>query len=188
MPENIKKSLLEDKGQLWDYVIFWSDCIDFGMGYGDLREDKKLDKFGVQLLNAGYEELSSATSLLLEHRPNMRAIMNCRMATEMFLKSFISLKRGLSKQEAKQLGHNLSDLMDSFSEISGYTHWKEAKSILSVFPDIHERYEQKNIDRKRLAEAYCIAQSFGVLIIRGFTDRNTLKQVMPSNQQKKTDA
>ena len=182
MPENIKNNLLKDKKQLWDYLIFWADCIDLGMGYGDLRDDKKLDQFGIQLLNAGYEELSSATSLLLEHRPNMRAIMNCRMATEIFLKSFISLKTGLSDREAKKLGHNLFKLMDAFIESSGYKHWEKTKSILSIFPDVHERYEQQNIERHRLAEAYCFAQSFGVLIIREFTDRNTLKQVMPSNK------
>lgn len=182
MPENIKESLLEDKKKLWDYVIFWADCIDLGMGYGDLRDDKKLDQFGIQLLNAGYEELSSATSLLLEHRPNMRAIMNCRMATEMFLKSFIGLKRGLPDKEAKKLGHNLTKLMDAFIECSGYKHWEKTKPILAVFPDIHERYEQQNIERQRLAEAYCFAQSIGVLIVREFTDRNTLKQVIPSNK------
>jgi hypothetical protein len=182
MPKSIKDSLIANKKRLSDYVIYWADCIDFGMGYGDLRDDKNLDPFGVDLLNAGYEELSSATSLMLEHRLNTRAILNCRMATEMFLKSFISLKISLSDKEARKAGHNLNTLMDKFIECSGYKHLEKIKPGLSVFPEVNERYKEQKIDRKQLFEAYCFAQSIGVLIIREFTDRNTLTQVLAFNK------
>jgi len=157
MPEQIKSSLMSDKKNLWEYVI--------------------------QFLKAGYEELSSATSLLLEHRLNQRAIMNCRMATEMLFKSFICLKQGLSEKEAKKLGHNLKKLLGKFIECSGYEHLKVLEKSLHVFPEIHERYNEQNTKKPELFEGYIFAQSIGALIAREFTDRNTLQHIMPSNKQ-----
>ncbi|WP_283789740.1 hypothetical protein QNI23_004420 [Bermanella sp. WJH001] len=181
MPSNTKASLTKNNKTLWDYVIYWADCIDFGYAYDDLRKSKEFDTFGINLLNAGYEELSSATSLLLESRPNKRAIMNCRMATEMLLKSFICLKEGLSETQAKKLGHDLSKLLDKFIDCSGYDHLKKIKPLLSVFPSIHERYSEQTATHAKIFDAYCFAQSIGALIAREFTDRDTLSQIMPSN-------
>ena len=179
MPEQIKSSLASDKRNLWEYVYFWADCIDFGYAFDDLIKSKSHDEFGIQFLKAGYEELSSATSLLLEHRHNQRAILNCRMATEMLFKSFICLKKGLSEQEAKKLGHNLHKLLDKFIECSGYDHLKILEKSLHVFPEIHERYNEQNTKKSELFEGYIFAQSIGALIAREFTDRNTLRHIMP---------
>jgi len=183
MPEQIKSSLMSDKKNLWEYVYFWADCIDFGYACDDLIKTKSHDEFGIQFLKAGYEELSSATSLLLEHRLNQRAIMNCRMATEMLFKSFICLKQGLSEKEAKKLGHNLKKLLGKFIECSGYEHLKVLEKSLHVFPEIHERYNEQNTKKPELFEGYIFAQSIGALIAREFTDRNTLQHIMPSNKQ-----
>ncbi|MBU1056497.1 MAG: hypothetical protein KKC46_22105 [Proteobacteria bacterium] len=182
MPQKIKDNLYGNRKAIWDYIIFWADCIDFGYAYDDLYKDKNHDTFGRQLLCAGYEELSSATTLLLEHRPNKRAIMNCRMATEMLLKCFIALKDGLTETQAKKLGHNLENIFVNFLEVSGYQHLAEIKNLLRVFPDIHERYKAQEADNLSLFNGYCFAQSIGALIARAFTDRNTLPQVMPSNK------
>ena len=183
MPPQIKSSLMKDNRKIWDYVIFWADCVDFGYAYGDLYQSKSHNSFGIQLLHAGYEELASATALLLEHRPNKRATMNCRMATEMLFKSFICLKRGLSEKEAKDLGHNLNRLLSEFIECSGYKHLVALKKLLVVFPEVHERYKEQSAKNSDLFDAYCFAQSIGALLAREFTDRNTLPQVMPSNNK-----
>ncbi len=182
MPPSIKSSLSENRKAIWDYVIFWADCVDFGYAYDDLYRNKNHNDFGRQLLNAGYEELSSAASLLLEHRPNNRAIINCRMATEMLLKSFLALKDGLTESEAKKLGHNLERIFDRLLDDPKYQHLIEIKGLLRVFPSIHERYKSQELDNVSLFMGYSFAQSIGALIARAFTDRNTLPQIMPSNK------
>ncbi len=187
MPEKIKNSLANDKKAIWNYVIFWADCIDFGYAYDDLYKDKSCDAFGRQLLNAGYEELSSGTTLLLEDRPNKRAILNCRMATEMLLKCFIAFKVGMSEKQAKGIGHDLKKLFNRFLDVSGYYNLSKIKRMLQVFPDIHERYKAQNVNNASLFEGYCFAQSIGALIARAFTDRNTLPQIMPSNKANTAD-
>ncbi len=182
MSEEMKNEIMSQQKQAWDYVVFWANCIDYGMGIDDLRKTSGLNEFGIQLLMSGDQELRAATSILNQHRPDPRAILNCRMASEIFLKSFIALKVGLTEKQAKLIGHDLNKGLDKFIEVSGFDHWEQVRSTLSVFPEIHERYKEQDITSKILWDGYSFAQSIGAVIIREYTDRNTLEQVMASNR------
>lgn len=127
------------------------------------------------------QELRAATSILSQHRPDPRAILNCRMALEMYFKSYIALKTGLSQSQAKSIGHDLNKGLDRFIEVSGLNDWAKTRGLLTVFPEIHERYKEQDITLKRIWDGYSFAHSLGAVIIREFTDRNTLEQVMASN-------
>lgn len=181
MSEDMKNEMMSQRKQAWDYVAFWADCVDYGMGIDDLRKTLGLNEFGVQLLLSGDQELRAATSILKQHRPDPRAILNCRMATEIFLKSFVALKVGLTEKQAKAIGHNLHKGLDKFIEVSGFDHWEKVRSTLSVFPEINERYKGQDITSDFLWDGYSFAQSIGTVIIREYTDRNTLEQIMASN-------
>ena len=182
MPENIKNEIMSDPKQAWDYVAFWADCVDYGLGLDDLRNTSGLDNYGMQLLMSGDQELRAATSILNQHRPDSRAILICRMAVEMFIKSYIALKEGLTEKQAKSIGHDLNKGLDKFIEASGYDHWEAVRGKLSVFPAIHERYKEQEISLNQLWDGFAIAQSIGSVIIREHTGRNTLEQVMASNK------
>ena len=151
------------------------------MGIDDLRKMQGLNEFGLQLLMSADQELRSATSILSQHRPDPRAILNCRMALEIFFKSYVALKNGLTQSEAKAIGHNLNKGLDKFIEASGLDDWESKRQLLSIFPDIHERYQEQDITFQRLWDGYSLAHSVGAVIIREFTDRNTIQQVMASN-------
>ncbi|ELK8328151.1 hypothetical protein RZY45_001857 [Vibrio vulnificus] len=181
MPNGIKQEMMADHRQSWDYVIYWADCLDYGMGVDDLRKMQGLNEFGLQLLMSADQELRSATSILSQHRPDPRAILNCRMALEIFFKSYVALKNGLTQSEAKAIGHNLNKGLDKFIEASGFDDWESTRQLLSVFPDIHERYKEQDITFRKLWDGYSLAHSLGAVIIREFTDRNTIQQVMASS-------
>lgn len=181
MPDGIKQEMLTDRRQAWNYAIYWADCVDYRMGIDDLRKTQGLNEFGAQLLLSADQELRASTAILSQHRPDPRAILNCRMALEMFFKSYIALKNGLSENQATAIGHNLNKGLDKFIEGSGLNHWEKTKYPLSVFPEIHERYKKQDINFQRLWDGYSLAHSVGTVIIREFTNRNTIKQVMTSN-------
>ncbi|MBM9616706.1 hypothetical protein JWJ90_20800 [Desulfobulbus rhabdoformis] len=181
MPNGIKQEMMADHRGAWEYVIYWADCLDYGMGIDDLRKTQGLDEFGYQLLMSADQELRAATSILSQHRPDPRAILNCRMALEIFFKSYVALKNGLTQSEAKAIGHNLNKGVDRFIEASGLNDWERTRQLLSVFPEIHERYKEQDITFQRLWDGYSLAHSVGAVIVREFTDRNTLQRVMASN-------
>lgn len=182
MPEDLKKKMMADQMQAWDYATFWADCLDYGMGIDDLRKMPGLNEFGTQLLMSADQELRAAASILSQHCPDSRAILNCRMALEIFFKAYIALKTGLTKNQAKSIGHNLNIGLDRFIDVSGLDHWEKARGILAVYPEIHERYKEQDITFNRIWDGYSLAQSVGAVIIREFTDRNTIEQVMASNK------
>jgi hypothetical protein len=99
MPEAIKSDLSSTPNTAWDYTIYWADCIDYGLGMDDLRKASNLDAFGMDLLAAADQELKAAISQLKEKRPDSRSILSSRMATELFIKSFIALKAGLTPKD-----------------------------------------------------------------------------------------
>ena len=72
-------------------------------------------------------------------------------------------------------------MFDKFIEVSGYENWQGVKNKLSVFPRIDERYNEQSITPDRLWEGFAMAQSLGAVIIREHTDRNTIDQIMTSN-------
>jgi len=181
MPESIKQEMMAVHRQAWDFSIYWANCLDYGMGIVDLRKMQGLNEFGSQLLMSADQELRAATSILSQHRPDPRAILNCRMALEIFFKSYVALKKGLSQNQAKAIGHNLNKGLDRFIEASGLDDWERTRNLLTVFPEIHDRYKEQDITLKRLWDGYSLAHSVGAVIIREFTDRNTLEQVMASN-------
>jgi hypothetical protein len=183
MPEDMKNEIMSQPKHAWDYLAFWAECVDYGMGIDALRDTPGLDEVGVQLLMAGDQELRAARAVLNQHRPDPRAILSCRMASEMFLKSFVALNIGLTEKQAKAIGHNLHKGLDKFIEVSGYDHWEKMRSTLSIFPAIHERYKEQDITFKNLWEGYSFAHSIGTVIVRKYTDRNTFEQIMATHNE-----
>ena len=182
MPEHIKTELISDNKQAWDYVVFWADCADYGLGLDDLKKTGGLDSYGMQLLVSGDQELRATTSILKQPRPYSRAILTCRMAVEIFLKSFIALKDGLTEKQAKAIGHDLNKGLDKFIEVSGYDHWEAVRGKLSKFPSINERYKEQEVPLNLLWDGFAMAQSLGAVVIREHTGKNTLEQVLASNK------
>lgn len=181
MPETLKEELISTPKTAWDFVLYWADCIDYGMGISDLSKSNNLDPFGYQLLMAADQELRSAVSQLKEKRPDSRVLLTCRTATEIFLKAYIALKVGLTERQAKDIGHDLKKAFDLFLETSGYVEWAVLKSKLDVFPSIRERYNGQSRPSADLWNGFALAQSIGAVIVREKTGRNTIAQVLSSN-------
>lgn len=102
------------------------------------------------------------------------------MATELFLKSYIAFKAGLTEKQAKHLGHNLRQSFEQFVKISGDNKWEKLKSRLDVFPEVHERYNEQTQPLIKIWDGFAFAQSIGTVLVRELSGRNTLAQVILS--------
>lgn len=164
------KNLLENNYN--DYLKHWTDCFDYAYGVDDLKSNSSLDPFGLELFKAANEDLCSAVTLLLEPRPNRRAILSLAMATEIFIKSYIALSIGLTEAEAIVIGHDLKKGLDKFIKASESDKWESIREKLNVYPEfVGGRYkEQQEVSTPDLWTGFTNAQSFGVEIIRRFTE------------------
>jgi len=183
MSDKIKAELMSDRKQAWDYMAFWADCVDYGFGLDDLRKTSGLNGYGLQLLMSGDQELRAASSILNQPRQDSRAILNCRMAVEIFFKAYIALKKGLTEKQARSIGHDLNTGLDQFIEVSGYDHWEKLRHMLDVFPEVQERYREQTVITSQLWLGFSLAQSLGTVIVREHTDRNTFEQILDSTRQ-----
>lgn len=178
MPEQLKNDIMSVSPQVWDYVLFWADCVDYGYGFDDLSKRGGIDPFGIKLLKSGHAELNAAISQLCEFRPNSKSSMSSRMAVEMFLKALIAIKEGLSESGAKKLGHNLDAAMDKCISLTNDKTLIAAKKEISIFPAIDERYSGTESAHSELWKTYAIAQCVATAVIRTFTDRDIRPQII----------
>jgi hypothetical protein len=180
MPESIKTDLSSDNEMLSRYCVYWADCLDYGLGFDEMRKNSNLNPDGKELLLAADQDLRSAIATLGQSRPDSRAILNLRLAVEIFFKSFIALKVVLTDKEARKIGHDLYAGLDRFIEVSGYHHLESCRPKLSVFPEfIGGRYKEQKVTSENLWTALVVAQSFGTLTVREHTSRNTIEQIFP---------
>ncbi|MEO6723989.1 MAG: hypothetical protein ABIU20_10650, partial [Blastocatellia bacterium] len=124
------------------------------------------------------QQINAAMTLLLETRPNSKAIESARMATEMFLKAFLALRNGLTEQSARQdIRHNLEEAVRRCLAVVNHADLNKIQNEISCFPtDIGDRYRGTESSPRQLWEASRVAQSTGATIVRLLTGRDIRRQ------------
>jgi len=179
MPETFKKQIQTDKMELWNYVLLWVDCLDYAYGYDDLRHDSRFKGLAGNFMKSGNKELVAAVALLLQHRPEAKAIESCRMTVEMFLKSVITANAGWSEEQVrKKISHDLNKAAREVISLIDNNELKKLESEYSFFPEIHERYSGKDWKPVDLWRGYCLAQSTATICTRIYSNRDTRNQIM----------
>ena len=96
------------------------------------------------------------------------------MATEMFLKSFLASRAGLTEAEArKKLGHNLQTIIQRCLDVEDHADLQKIHSNLNCFPEIHERYKGSERSGTELWTGYSVAQFTGATVTRLLSGRDT---------------
>lgn len=176
MPHHVKQELMTHARDAWSYVQFWVDCLDYAYGFDDIQKDPACAPFGLALLENADRELRAAISQLLEHRPNPKAAMSARMATEMYLKAFLVQKSGFTEADVKKFNHRLRDIVRECARVASGHDIVKIENDLNVFPEIHERYTGTDVPAAALWRAYGLAQYCGAAFTRSFSDRDTRSQ------------
>ncbi len=178
MSASDKEKILKNDKQKLDYIAFWSDCLDYSMGFSELCQKTDINSFGKSLLLSANEELQSATNNLLSLPVQKRAILNCRTAVENSLKAYLALKRDLTEKEAKDFGHNLSKLLDETIKISSNEHLNILKDRLRMLPNIEARYREQTLTLLELWDGYVLAQYINSFVVRDFTGHHSFTNML----------
>lgn len=179
MPSNIKKRLLNEPLMAIRYYIHWANIYDLSLFISNGALDKHFKNDSNELFLAANEELMSATSAILGHRVNTRSAMQLRMATEMFLKSYLILKHNADLKTAKKYSHNIRELYNRICTLENISPDKEIIKVIMKFPDISDRYENStHISETSIFEMYELSISLAALRVREETDLDTRKQII----------
>ena len=177
MPQTIIAGLRRESPLWVDFLSVWADCIDYAFGREDVSVSAP-DGFAKQLFTSANQQLDATVSLLLEKFPNPKSMGSARLATEMFLKSFIGFHRGISEDGAKAMRHDLNRALRECLSI------QESSELAATFhrgcrnsPLMGARYEANHYEHRELWFAYGTAQFSGSALVRSLTSRNMRKQV-----------
>ena len=184
MPESVREEMMTDSGDAWGYAITWANTLDYAYGFDDMRKLRQAkSSFGLLLLENANRELQTAVSQLLEsRRPNSKAAMSCRMATEIFLKAFLVLKANLTEKEIIAFSHHLHKSLAKVRELYPGHELLAIESEISVFPEIKDRYTGGELSSETLWEMYCVTLHVASFVMRSLTSRNALRQLLGQNR------
>ncbi|MGL6543059.1 hypothetical protein ACSZNU_21410 [Aeromonas hydrophila] len=184
MPTNIKTRLLSDPDMAISYYMHWANVYDISSFISNRALDKNSKNYSNELFLAANEELMSATSAILGHRVNTRAAMQLRMATEMFLKSYLILKHNADLKTARKYNHNILELYNRLCVLESISPDKEIIKVIMEFPDISDRYENStHISETSIFQMYELSISLAALRVREETDLDTRKQIIGALNQ-----
>lgn len=179
MPDNLKQQLESDSRESWNFMFLWVDCLDYAYGYDDIFKLKSFKPLATNYIRSAHKELQATVSLLLEDNPQPKAIETARMAVEMFLKAILVIKDDSWDEDKvrKKINHDLSKAINQCISFTESQELQRIKSLLSFFPDVHERYKGKTRKTADLWQGYALAQVVGAIFTRMFSDRDTRSQI-----------
>jgi hypothetical protein len=176
LPPQIFQRLMRDKAQALEYAKFWAQCYDYAYGTDDLLRGGATG-FALNVAAAARDQVAAAAALLLEQRPNMRALEASALATEMSLKLFLAVRDGLTDDLArKQYRHGMPDLLSRCEAIAPLAGFSQITAGAGVFPGTAERYQQVERPRSDLWLGYALAVRAGAVVMNELTDRHASRE------------
>jgi len=182
MPAGVKADMGTSPRHVEEYVNHWANCMDYGYGQMDLSSGQTLDARAAKIFGAAHAEILGANSQLLDARPNYKAILSLRMATEIFLKAVLVQELDLSDLELKTISHTLEDAARKCAEATGESAFEEIANRAHVYPPVSARYDQSNWPPNEVWEAASLAQSTAATAMRLYSDRDMRSQILPTKQ------
>jgi hypothetical protein len=180
MPDSIKSSLMSDHKAATALGLYWADCIDYAYGVDELTKSSRLSPKALSFIESGHHEFIGALSQLTTHRPNTKAILNLRMASEIFLKAFLIQERSLGDAELKKMSHKITEIAAECEKTSPIKEFGLIKSKAHVYPDVSTRYEGANWTPAEVWTALCLTQVAATAVIRFYTGSDLRPQITQS--------
>lgn len=182
MPAAVKADLGMNQRYMRDYVNHWANCMDYGYGQMDISSSQTLNARAADFLSAAHAEIQGANAQLLDARPNHKAILSFRMATEIFLKAVLVQELDLSDRELKKISHTIEDAAKKCAEATGEATFEEVANRAHVYPQVSARYDQSNWPPHEVWEAAALAQLTAAAATRLYSDRDMRSQIISTKQ------
>lgn len=177
MQQSIKNALWHAATSRNEFTNHWACCLDYALGVEALLKDNILNPRARSFLENADKELRGANSQLLELRPNMKAILGYRMATEIFLKVFLIQTQNLSENALKNLGHKIDTLAQQCSSIEPIPEFAIIENAARIFPPVSDRYDGTEKTAKEVFQAATITQLTAATITRRFSGQDIRDQI-----------
>ena len=178
MPQPVKTDLCRHRYDLQVYMLYWADCVDYGYGMDDIRKLKPLSPLAMTFLANADRELRAAVTQVVTPRPNYKASMAARMATEIFLKAFLIAKCDFGEEDVKEFRHDIARLAKRCQQVTPLDEFKIIFDSAKLFPDVSTRYTGAEQKLRDIWNAISLGQVCAAAVVRQFSDRDIRSQLI----------
>lgn len=177
MPASVKASFCRTRNDVFVFLKLFADLYDYYYTVEDVRESFQGNPLLEGFIAAGRKHLTSASTFLLETRPNPKAAEEARTALEVFLKIFLLHRANVTERELRNLGHDLRKLLARCLEIDPASELKQLAPKIDLYPDISARYRADDVPPRDLWTMYSTALVAGAIAMRPMSDRDTANTI-----------
>lgn len=177
MPQSLKEQLSQSRQDLWRLALYWADCCDYAYGIDDIGKEGKLNKKAIVFVRNGDRELAGAIAQLVSPRPNTKAILALRMASEIFLKALLIQERNLTDKQLKKLNHKIEDIAAECFAVTFVPEFDAVAKATNAFPEVSDRYDGDERNLSDVWHALFVAQTAATAVTRQYTDRDMRRQI-----------
>lgn len=177
MPEALKQQVEQSQKDIWHFHIYWADCCDYAYGVDDIKKEGKLCQKALRFIENGDKELNGAIAQLNSPRPNPKAILSLRLATEIFLKALLIQEKELNDKELKKLNHRIQDIAEECFLATNISEFRDIAKAAGVFPAVSDRYTGEERKLSEIWRAVCVAQAAATTVIRRYSYRDIRPQI-----------
>ncbi len=175
MPEAVKSQIRKDQQPL---DLYFADCFDYGYAISEISTSAQFTNRTKSLLENADKELIGALTQLTVPRPNTKAILGLRMASEIFMKALLVQEMNLSEPDLKGLGHRIDVLARKCFDATGIDDFKTLANSSNVYPDIADRYQGAARKLSEIGEAVRVTQAIASSVMRRYTPHNMRATVL----------
>jgi hypothetical protein len=175
MPEALKTQIRKNQQPL---DLYFADCFDYGNAISEIATSVLFTNRAKTLLESADKELIGALTQLIVPRPNTKAILGLRMASEIFMKALLVQDMNLSEQDLKGLGHRIDVLAQKCFDVTEVDDFKTLANSSSVYPDIADRYQGAARQLSEVGEAVRVTQTIASSVMRRYTPHNMRATVL----------
>lgn len=178
MPQLIRDRMYRHATAINNLVAVGADCIDYGLGFDDLRGGPLPCTLAMEMLVSADKELRSSVEILLSDRPTQKAAEAARLATEMFLKCFLAHHAGASAKSLRDdVRHRLDKALARCLKQLPQSDLRVLRGQFGHFPEIGDRYAVRERPLRDLWTCYSLAQFAGACVVRSVTDRDVRRSI-----------
>jgi hypothetical protein len=177
MPPVLKKQIENSSNDIFGLVNYWVDCIDYAYGIDHISQQDILKPRAKDFVLSAGREMIGAIAQLTIPRPNTKAILSIRMATEIFLKAILIQELDLNDVALKKINHSVKSAAEECAKLTDDSTFTFIANNANIFPAVAERYDGIEWPREQVWKGLVIAQMAAAALTRNYGGQDTRPQI-----------
>lgn len=168
MPMLVKRRLAANHLEVQRYTQLAIDCITYHNSRDAALSSVGADTLAGERFQSADSHLQTAAASLADKRPKQASSGVARLATEIFLKSYLAHHCGKTNADLIALSHKLGESFRQCLAHDPNGALQRLAAPIEQYPAVGTRYDATDWTPEKLASDWATAQAAGVIVVESF--------------------